>query len=83
MMVKFPLHVLTHARKHPCNNSFPSLADATVALQTPSSVTEAGTIITICVSLTSVPGEGLECDVEVTLAATDGTASECCNNNVL
>ena len=68
---------------HACNNFFPSLADVTVSLQMPSSVTEADTIITICVDLTSFPGEGLECDVEVTLAATDGTASECCNNNVL
>ena len=68
---------------HACNNFFPSLADVTVSLQMPSSVTEADTIITICVDLTSVPGEGLECDVEVNLAATDGTASECCNNNVL
>ena len=68
----------------PCQVHFIlSILVVTVALQTPSSVLEADTTVTICVDLTNVPGEGLEVDVEVYLAATNGTASECCNNNVL
>ena len=49
-------------------------ADATVSLQSIEPVLE-GQIAEICVNLSDIPNEGLECDVVVELTLMDGTAS--------